>query len=56
MMWGLPFLIAAVPGSIAILLTWWLKKRNVSLFLRLLPSVLIICIALGMFYIGYVNI
>lgn len=38
MMIGMPFLIAAVPGVLAIILTFWFKKRNLSLLVRLLPS------------------
>lgn len=50
---GLPFLIAVIPSILAILLTWWFRKRNLSLFVRLLPSILILGGSFYSFYYGY---
>lgn len=52
MYFGLPFLIAAIPGGIALLLTYWFNKRKLHLFVRLLPSFLVIGGAIFSLYYG----
>lgn len=56
MMLGAPFLIACVPGIVAILLSLWFRKLNLSLFVRLLPGILTVITSIILFYIGFVNI
>ncbi|TDV96879.1 YesK family protein [Pseudobacillus badius] len=51
----LPFLVAVVIGIVVLLVTWWFKKMNFSLFVRLIPGVLTIAAAVILFYIGFVN-
>lgn len=56
MMFGMPFLIAAVPGALVILLTLWFRKRNSSFFVRLLPSIFAFCAAVITFLYGYIEV
>lgn len=56
MFFGMPFLIAAVPGALVILLTLWFRKRNLSFFVRLLPSILTFCAAVLTFLYGYIEV
>ncbi|WP_257967999.1 YesK family protein [Peribacillus deserti] len=51
-----PFLVAVIPGLFIILLTWWFRKRKLSLFVRLLPSIMAICASFVSFYYGYVEV
>ncbi len=53
---GGPFLVAIVPGVLVLLLTWWFRKLNFSLFVRIVPSILTVIAAIILFYIGFVNI
>ncbi|MFE4810706.1 YesK family protein [Peribacillus simplex] len=55
-MLGVPLLIACVPGIIAILLAWWFRKLNLSLFVRLLPGILTFIASIILFYICFVYI
>ncbi|MFC7371475.1 YesK family protein [Fictibacillus iocasae] len=52
MMIGMPFLTAAIPGVIALLLTWYFKKRSVSLGVRLLPGISLVGGAIYLLYYG----
>jgi hypothetical protein len=52
MYFGLPFLIAAVPGVLALLLTYWFNKRKLHVFVRVLPSLLVVGGAIFSFYYG----
>ncbi|WP_260286419.1 YesK family protein [Peribacillus aracenensis] len=56
MMLGVPLLIACVPGILVILLSWWFRKLNLSLFVRLLPGILTVITSIILFYIGFVYI
>ncbi|MGG0737528.1 YesK family protein [Niallia taxi] len=51
-----PLLIACIPGICILLITWWLSKKSVSLFVKLLPGLTTIVIAIVLFYIGFENI
>jgi len=51
-----PFLASVILGSLILLMTWWLKKRNFSLFVRTIPSILTVISAIISFYIGFVII
>ncbi|MGE7185633.1 YesK family protein [Peribacillus sp. NPDC006672] len=53
MMLGVPLLIACVPGIMIILLSWWFRKLNLSLFVRLLPGVLTFIASIILFYISF---
>ncbi|WP_163527839.1 YesK family protein [Halobacillus ihumii] len=53
---GGPFLVAIVPGVLVLLITWWFRKLNFSLFVRIVPSILTVIAAIILFYIGFVNI
>ncbi|MBH0173689.1 hypothetical protein IHV09_08975 [Fictibacillus sp. 23RED33] len=46
------FLISLVPGVIVLFLTWWLRKKNVSLFIKLLPCLLTVISSLVIFYVS----
>lgn len=50
MFFGMPFLISLIPGIIVLFLTWWLRKKNVSLFIKLLPCLLTVISSLVIFY------
>lgn len=56
MMLFAPFLVSIVPGVIILLLTWWFKKKNFSLSVRIAPAIIGIVGAIVMFYIGFVNV
>ena len=51
-----PLLVSAVPGVIILLVTWWFKKMNRSLFIRFIPGILTVLAAIILSYIGFVNI
>lgn len=51
-----PFLIALIPGIIILLLTWWFKKKNFSLSVRIVPGIIGVVGAIVLFYIGFVNV
>lgn len=51
-----PFLIAAIPGIIMVLITWWLKKMNLSIKVRIIPGILTVIVSIIMFYIGYARV
>lgn len=55
-MLSVPFLVSIVPGVIILLLTWWFKKKNFSVSLRIVPGIIGIVGAIVLFYIGFVNI
>ncbi|RSL30495.1 hypothetical protein D7Z54_25670 [Salibacterium salarium] len=48
-------MLKAVPGVLVLLLTWWFRKLNLSLFARIVPSILIVIAAIILFYIGFLN-
>ncbi|MBH0156694.1 hypothetical protein IHV10_09975 [Fictibacillus sp. 5RED26] len=52
MFFGMPFLISLIPGIIVLFLTWWLRKKNVSLFIKLVPCLLIVISSLVIFYVS----
>lgn len=49
-------LLPVVVGIVVLLVTWWFRKMNFSLFVRMIPGVLTIATAVILFYIGFVNI
>ncbi|WP_237049360.1 YesK family protein [Lentibacillus amyloliquefaciens] len=51
-----PLLMSLIPGVVILLVTWWFKKMNFSLFVRIIPGVLTVIAAIILFYIGFVNI
>ncbi|WP_082232042.1 YesK family protein [Halobacillus massiliensis] len=51
-----PFLVVLIPGISVLMLTLWFSKKGSSIFLRILPSILLTIAAAILFYIGYVNI
>ncbi len=51
-----PFLVACIPGICILLLTWWLSKKDIPLFVRLLPGLITIVVSLVLFYVGFENI
>ena len=51
-----PLLMSLIPGIVILLVTWWFKRMNFSLFVRIIPGVLTVIAALILFYIGFVNI
>ena len=51
-----PFYVSIVPGVIILLLTWWFKKKNFSLYVRIAPGIIGVVGAIVMFYIGFVNV
>ncbi|MGD6961025.1 YesK family protein [Fictibacillus phosphorivorans] len=52
MFFGMPFLISLIPGIIVLFLTWWLRKKNVSLFIKLLPCLLTVISSFVIFYVS----
>ncbi|ALX50522.1 hypothetical protein AOX59_02865 [Lentibacillus amyloliquefaciens] len=48
--------MSLIPGVVILLVTWWFKKMNFSLFVRIIPGVLTVIAAIILFYIGFVNI
>ncbi|MET3726874.1 Zn-dependent protease with chaperone function [Fictibacillus halophilus] len=52
MFFGMPFLISMVPGVIVLFLTWWLRKKNVSLFIKLLPSIGTVISSFAILYVS----
>jgi len=55
-MLGVPFLAAFVPGVFIILLTWWFRRKRLSVFIRVIPSALTL-IASGIYiYVGIIKI
>ncbi len=51
-----PFLVACIPGIAVLLLTWWLSKKDIPIFTKVLPGLITIVVSIVLFYIGYVNI
>lgn len=51
-----PLLMSLTPGVIAVILSWWFYKKRLPLFVRLLPTILLIISAGIIFYIGYVQV
>lgn len=51
-----PFLVAIISGSIILLITWGLIKKNFSLPVRNIPGIVTIIAAIILFYIGFVKI
>lgn len=56
MMLSMPFLIALIPGIVIILVTWWFKRMNFSLIVRIIPGTLLVIVGIILFYIGFVKI
>lgn len=56
MMIGAPFLLAVIPGVIVLILTIWFRDMKLSIFIRVLPSVLTLIAAGILFYKGLVII
>ncbi|RCW64218.1 YesK family protein [Saliterribacillus persicus] len=56
MMLLVPFLTALIPGIIILTLTYWFSKKGFSLFVRMLPGMISLIVAVIFFYIGFVNI
>ncbi|WP_456363689.1 YesK family protein [Priestia aryabhattai] len=56
MMLGGPFLSAVIPGILVTILTWWFRKKELSILVKLLPCVLTVVAAGVLFYIGFVRI
>ncbi|MBH0169202.1 YesK family protein [Fictibacillus sp. 18YEL24] len=52
MFFGMPFLISSVPGVVVLFLTWWLRKKNVSLFIKLVPCLLIVISSFVILYVS----
>ncbi|WP_144697561.1 YesK family protein [Fictibacillus phosphorivorans] len=52
MFFGMPFLISSVPGVVVLFFTWWLRKKNVSLFIKLVPCLLTVISSLVIFYVS----
>lgn len=48
--------MSLIPEVVTLLITWWFKRMNFSLFVRIIPGVLTVIAALILFYIGFVNI
>lgn len=48
--------MALIPGIFIVVLAWWFRKKRFSLFVRMLPGILLIITAVILFYIGFVNI
>ncbi|WP_181350025.1 YesK family protein [Thalassobacillus sp. CUG 92003] len=55
MLYG-PLLVSLIPGIIVLALTWWFRKKEFSLLMRMLPGCLLTIGAVILFYIGFVNI
>lgn len=55
MIWA-PFLLAVIPGVIVLILTIWFRDMKLSIFIRVLPSVLTLIAAGILFYKGLVII
>lgn len=51
-----PFLMALIPGIIVLTLTWWFSKKGFSLFVKMLPGILLVIAAIIVLYIGFVKI
>lgn len=51
-----PLLMAIIPGSIVLTITWWLTKKEFPLFIKMLPGALAVIAAIVLFYIGFVNV
>ncbi|SFL98653.1 YesK-like protein [Gracilibacillus orientalis] len=51
-----PFLVALIPWIIILTFSWWLSKKGFTLFVRMLPGIIAIIVAVILFYIGIVNI
>lgn len=51
-----PLLMSLIPGIVLLLVSWWFKRMNFSLLIRLIPGVITVIAAIILFYIGFVNI
>ncbi|SFK61525.1 YesK-like protein [Halobacillus dabanensis] len=51
-----PFLVTIVPGVIVLLITWWLRKKDLPIFVRNVPGILTLLVAITLFYIGFARI
>lgn len=56
MIMSVPLIVAVVSGLIILLFTWWFKKINLPLFVRILPAVFTVIASIILFYIGFVNV
>ncbi|WP_025783315.1 hypothetical protein [Sporosarcina sp. D27] len=56
MMILVPFLVAVISGSIVLLITWGLIKKNFSLPIRNIPGIVTVIAANVLFYIGFVMV
>ncbi|MBM7601022.1 hypothetical protein JOC34_003443 [Virgibacillus halotolerans] len=48
--------MSLIPGIVILLVTWWFKKMNFSLFVRIMPGIFTVIASIILFYIGLVNI
>lgn len=56
MMLVVPFLAAFVPGIFIVILTWWFRRKGLSIFIRVIPSALTL-LASGIYtYIGIIEV
>ncbi|MFB6468887.1 YesK family protein [Cytobacillus sp. Hz8] len=51
-----PLVYSFIPGVIILMLTWWLTKKKLPLFVKLLPSIITFIAVVVLFYIGYVKV
>ena len=52
----LSFLVAFIPGIIISMVAWWFGKKGYTLFVRMLPGILLSITAVIIFYISIVHI
>ncbi|VDH00344.1 Uncharacterised protein [Lysinibacillus sphaericus] len=56
MMVLVPFLVAVISGSIVLLITWGLLKKNFSLPVRNIPGIVTVIAAIILCYTGFVTV
>lgn len=51
-----PLLMSLIPGIVVLLVTWWFRRMNFSLLVRMIPGMLTTIATIILFYIGFVYI
>ncbi len=51
-----PLFMSFIPGIVVLLVTWWFRRMNFSLFVRLTPGMLTVIAAMILFYVSFVHI
>lgn len=51
-----PLLVSLIPGVVLLLVTWWLKRLELSFFVRMIPGMLTLIAVIILCYIGFVRV